>query len=48
MQQGHHAALRIGVNLDLFKMLDERDGAAKSSMELAMMTGADPRLIGGS
>ena len=48
MQQGHHAALRIGVDLNVFEKLDERNGAAKSSKELAEMTGADPHLIGGS
>ena len=48
MQQGHHAALRIGVNLNLFEKFDESNGAAKSSKELARMTGADPHLIGGS
>ena len=46
MQQGHHAALRIGDNLDLFEKLDESDGAAKSSKELAEMTRSDPQLIG--
>ena len=48
MQQGHHAALRVGVNLNVFEKLDERYGAAKSSEELAEMTGADPHLICGS
>ena len=48
MQQGHHAALRIGVDLNVFEKLDERNGAPKSSKELAKMTGADPHLIGGS
>lgn len=48
MQQGHHAALRVGVNLNVFEKLDESDGAAKSSKELAKMTGADPHLIGRS
>ena len=48
MQQGHHAALRIGVNLNVFEKLDEREGAAKSSKELAKMTGANPDLMGGS
>ena len=48
MQQGHHAALRIGIDLNVFEILDQRDGAAKSSKELANVTGADPHLIGGS
>ena len=46
MQQGHHAALRIGDNLNLFEKLDESNGAPKSSKELAKMTSSDPQLIG--
>ena len=45
-KQGHHAALRIGVNLNLFEQFDEGDEAAKSSAELAKMTGSDPYLMG--
>ncbi|MCJ1434794.1 hypothetical protein MMC27_004164 [Xylographa pallens] len=45
-QQGHHSALRAGIDLKLFEKLDERNGEAKSSAELAKMTSADPVLLG--
>ena len=45
-QQGHHAAIRTAINLNLFKKLDESNGEAKSSLELAKMTCADPVLMG--
>ncbi|MCJ1386457.1 hypothetical protein MMC17_009583 [Xylographa soralifera] len=45
-EQGHHSALRTGIDLKLFEKLDERNGEPKSSIELAKMTGADPVLMG--
>ena len=33
--------------MNVFEKLDERNGDAKSSSELANMTGADPLLMGG-
>ncbi|CAD6587022.1 MAG: hypothetical protein ASARMPREDX12_002571 [Alectoria sarmentosa] len=45
-EQGHHAALRTCINLGVFERLEERSGDAKSSSELAKMTGADPGLMG--
>ncbi|CAF9930697.1 hypothetical protein IMSHALPRED_008255 [Imshaugia aleurites] len=44
-EQGYHAALRAAIDLNLFEKLDERDGDAKSSSELAKTTGADPQLM---
>ena len=46
-QQGHHAAVRVGIDMNLFEKLDEGNGDPKSSVELAKMTGADPTLTGG-
>ena len=45
-QQGHHAAIRAAINLNLFEKLDEKNGDSKSSLELAKMTNADPVLMG--
>ena len=44
-QQGHHAALRACIDLNGFERLDEGEGA-KTSSEIAKMTGADPVLMG--
>jgi len=40
--------VRTGLDLNIFVKLDEDNGVAKSSSELAKMTGADPVLMGGS
>ena len=46
-QQGHHAALRGCIDLNVFERLDEGEGA-KTSSEIAKMVGADPVLMGRS
>lgn len=43
-QPGHHSALRVCLGLKMFDNMAERSGVAKSSSELANMTGADPVL----
>ena len=45
-QQGHHSALRAGINLHLFEKLNEGNGKSKTSAELARDTDADPALVG--
>ncbi|KAM0795729.1 S-adenosyl-L-methionine-dependent methyltransferase [Usnea florida] len=43
-EQGHHAALRACIDLNVFEKLDEGEGA-KTSAEIAKMVGADPVLM---
>lgn len=42
----HQAAIRIGIDLDLFKSLDDGSGKPVHTLELAKRTGADPQLLG--
>ena len=40
-----HAAIRTGVEMNLFEKVAEDDVAARSNAQLAAMTGADPVLL---
>ena len=48
MQQTHLAAIRTGIQMGLFKSLDDGNGNCVSTTELAKSTHADPQLLGGS
>lgn len=41
-----HAAIRTGIEMDLFEKMAEDGGGAKSAEKLAEMTGSDAVLLG--
>ena len=42
----HQAAIRVGIDLDLFKVLDNGTGKPVHTLELAKRTNSDPQLLG--
>ena len=45
-ESAHQASIRIGIELDLFKALDDGNGKPVHTNKLAERTGSDPQLLG--